>query len=74
MSKNSKLKQEIKIFGSINYFLNKSHICELYLLEKDSYEETSTELIIYQPPVVAFDLELKVIINPFENSSLEGLY
>ena len=43
-------------------------------LKTDEYILAEHELIIYRPPKFEFELKIKSKINPFLNSSLEGLY
>ncbi len=43
-------------------------------LKSEEYSIKSNKLIIYNPPVSEFDLEIISQIDPFRNTSLEGLY
>ncbi|HGY5556020.1 MAG TPA: aminopeptidase N [Prochlorococcus sp.] len=43
-------------------------------LPTDAYSLTTTELILHQPPAHPFELKITCQINPFSNTSLEGLY
>ncbi len=43
-------------------------------LPTDAYSLTTTELILHQPPAHPFELKISCQINPFSNTSLEGLY
>ncbi len=61
-------------------FLNGSHI-ELDSicingreLESEEYHLSKGNLIIYQPPLCVFELKIRSSINPFKNTSLQGLY
>jgi len=43
-------------------------------LNSEEYSITDNELIIYNPPLLEFELKIKSQIDPFSNTSLEGLY
>ncbi len=43
-------------------------------LKVNEYLITDKELIIYSPPISEFELKIRSQIDPFRNSSLEGLY
>jgi aminopeptidase N len=43
-------------------------------LSLDEYSISDKELIVYSPPVLEFELKIRSQINPFRNTSLEGLY
>ena len=43
-------------------------------LETEEYVISDKDLIIYSPPNSKFELKIKSQINPFKNTSLEGLY
>ncbi len=43
-------------------------------LKSEEYFTTDKDLIIYSPPVSEFELKIKSKIDPFRNTSLEGLY
>ncbi len=43
-------------------------------LNKKEYHISSNELIIYNPPFSEFELKIRSRIDPYRNTSLEGLY
>ena len=43
-------------------------------LNSDEYFVSSNELIVYNPPILEFNLKIISQIDPFRNTSLEGLY
>ena len=43
-------------------------------ISKDCFSYKNNELVIYSPPKRAFTLEISSKVNPYTNTSLEGLY
>ena len=43
-------------------------------LPTDAYSLSSSELVLHQPPIHPFELKIICRIDPFRNTSLEGLY
>ena len=71
---------EPKLKESINLFLHGNDINLLSIsidgreLESKEYHVSDRDLVIYRPPLSKFKLKISSKINPFTNTSLEGLY